>query len=140
VQSNQTRNMITGLVLAHFAIVILHGAGHTRLRIDLTPLQMLYSVAVIVVAPLIAGGLLWTRFWRSGAYLLSISMLGALAFGGYNHFLSVTNDNVAHMRHTGWGGVFLATSILLFVTESAGILLGFRAAATSKADKATSVI
>lgn len=125
--------MITGLILAHFAIVVLHGVGHSRLRIDLSTVQMLYSVAVIVVAPLLAGGLLWARFWRSGAYLLSFSMLGALIFGGYNHFLSAANDNVAHMRHTGWGGIFLATSILFIVTESAGVLMGIRAAATPQA-------
>ncbi|HEV3315605.1 MAG TPA: hypothetical protein VG488_01500 [Candidatus Angelobacter sp.] len=133
VPSNKTRNLIAVVILVHFAVVMVHGAAHSHLHIELAPAQMIYVVAVIVFAPLVAGGLLWTRFWRSGAYLLTISMIGALVFGGYKHFLSATNDDVAQMQHVGWGGVFLVSSILLFVTESAGILLGFRAAAITKA-------
>jgi hypothetical protein len=56
-------------------------------------------------------------------------MIGALVFGAYKHFFSATNDDVSQMSHAGWGGVFLVSSILLLVTESAAILLGFRAVA-----------
>jgi len=138
VQPNKRRTITTAVVLVHLAIVMLHGAAHTSLRIELAPAQNMFAIVVIVLAPLVACGLLWTRFWRSGAYLLSISMLGALIFGGYKHFLSPTNDNVAQMQHAGWGGVFLATSILLFVTEAAGILLGFRVAVAPLAGRSGS--
>ena len=123
------RTVLSVVVLVHFVIVTLHGSAHTHLHIDLTPAQMAYVVAVIVLAPLIAAGLLWTKFWRSGAYLLAVSMIGALVFGGYKHFFSATNDDVSQMSHAGWGGIFLVSSILLFVTEAAGILLSFKAAA-----------
>jgi hypothetical protein len=125
----KTRNLLIAVVLVHFAIVMLHGSAHTRLHIDLAPAQTAYVFAVIVLAPLIAAGLLWTKFWRSGAYLLTVSMIGALVFGAYKHFFSATNDDVSQMSHAGWGGVFLVSSILLLVTESAAILLGFRAVA-----------
>ncbi len=137
---NKTRTVLSAVVLVHFAIVMWHGAAHTRLHIDLAPAQMAYVVAVIVLAPLLAAGLLWTRFWRSGVYLFTISMIGAVVFGGYKHFLSATNDDVAQMSHAGWGGVFLVSSILLLVTEAAGILLGFRAVVTSQASAASSSI
>jgi hypothetical protein len=140
VHTKKTRTVLSVVVLVHLAIVMLHGAAHTHLHIDLLPAQMAYVVAVIVLAPLIASGLLWTRLWRSGVYLLTISMIGALVFGGYKHFLSATNDNVAQMPHGGWGAVFLVSSILLFVTEAAGILLGFRSATASPAGTAVSQI
>ena len=127
-----TRNLLVAVVLIHFAVIGVHGAAHTHLHIDLAPAQMAYVVAVIGLAPLVAAGLLWTRHWRSGAYLLTVAMIGALAFGGYKHFLSGTNDDVSQMSHAGWGAIFFISSILLFVTESAGILLGFRAVARPK--------
>jgi hypothetical protein len=126
---SKTRNPLVAVVLMHFVIVMLHGSAHTHLHIDLAPAQMAYVVTVIVLAPLIAAGLLWTRFWRSGAYLLAVSMIGGLIFGGYKHFFSATNDDVSQMSHAGWGGIFLVSSILLFVTEAAGILLSFKAVA-----------
>lgn len=93
----------------------------------------MYAIIVIVLAPMAAAALLWTAFWRSAAYLFAISMIGSLVFGGYKHFLSGTNDDVSHMSHAGWGGIFLASSILLFVVEAVGVVLGFKAAATGKA-------
>src|SRR5437764_15407041 len=111
----KTRNLLIAVVLVHLAIVLLHGAAHTRLHIDLRPAENVYSIVVIVLAPLVAAGLLGTRFWRGAAHLLAISMIGALVFGGYKHFLSGTIDDVSHMPHAGWGGIFLVTSILLFV-------------------------
>ncbi|HEV3041990.1 MAG TPA: hypothetical protein VHA33_29795 [Candidatus Angelobacter sp.] len=126
---NETRSLLVTIVLVHFAIVILHGAAHTHLHIELSPIESTYVVAVILMAPLIAAGMLWTSFWRAGASLVGISMVGALIFGGYKHFLSRTNDDVSQMSHAGWGAIFLISSILLFVTEAAGILAGFRAAA-----------
>jgi len=125
----KTRNLLIAVVLVHLAIVLLHGAAHTRLHIDLTPAESVYSIVVIVLAPLVATGLLWTNVWRSAAYLLATSMIGSLIFGGYKHFLSGTNDDVSHMSHAGWGGIFLATSILLFVVEAAGTVLGFKTGA-----------
>ena len=128
----KTRNLLIVVVLVHLVIVLLHGAAHTRLHIDLAPAETAYSIIVIVVAPLIAAGMLWTSVWRKAAYLLAVSMIGALVFGGYKHFLSGTNDDISHIAHADWGEIFLATSILLFVVEAAGIVLGFKAAAVRK--------
>ncbi len=135
---SKAQNMLVPVVLFHVAIVLLHGAAHIFLHIDLTSAENLYSIVVIVLAPLVAAGLLWTRFWRGAAYLLAICMIGSLAFGGYKHFLSGTNDDVSHMSHAGWGGIFLATSILLFVVEAAGIVLALKAAVVGKNQTAAS--
>jgi hypothetical protein len=126
---NKTRRLLVTIVLVHFTVVIIHGAAHTHLHIELASFERMYALVVILLAPLVAAGMLWTGFWRAGASLLAISMAGALVFGGYKHFLSRTNDDVSQMSHAGWGAIFLISSILLFVTEAAGILAGFRAAA-----------
>ncbi len=130
--SGKTRNLLIVVVVVHLAIALLHGAAHTRLRIELTPPENAYVIVVIVLAPLVAAGLLLTTFRRGAAYLLAISMIGALAFGGYKHFLSGTNDDVSHMAHAGWGAIFLATSILLFGIEAAGIALVFKASVRTR--------
>lgn len=127
--SNNTRSLLVTIVLVHFAVVIIHGAAHTHLHIELTPFERMYALVVILLTPLVAAGMLWTGFWRAGASLLAVSMAGALVFGGYKHFLSRTNDDVSQMSHADWGAIFLVSSILLFVTEATGILAGLRAAA-----------
>ncbi len=90
--------------------------------------QTRYVGLVIVVAPLIAGVLLLLKRLRAGGALLGVSMAGSLLFGVYFHFIFSSPDHVSHQPAAGWGLVFMATSVLLAVTDILGCWAGFAAA------------
>ena len=62
----------TVAVLAHLLIVLLHGIAHSELGVELSAWQETYVAIVIVVAPLVAVVLLWTRHARLGLWLLAV--------------------------------------------------------------------
>lgn len=91
--------------------------------VTLTTFGSVYVLVVITLAPLVAGGLLFTRWARIGALLLALSMLGSFAFGGWYHFLSATNDHVSQV-HGPWRSTFIWTAIVLAVSELVGVIIG----------------
>ena len=111
------------IIALHFLVSVLHGAAHGSLHIDLAPWQTVYVLVVITIAPLLSGVLLWRRA-RIGFLLLSGSMLGALIFGGYYHFIAAGIDNVASVGAHTWGLTFQVIAVLLALTEAAGALTG----------------
>lgn len=115
-------------VVAHAAVGALHSAAHEILGVKATPAQLIFIVAIIMVAPLVAGLLLWRGKERAGALLLICSMLGSLAFGVYYHFVADTADHVSHvarMSPAGWAVVFQATALLLALIEALGAWAGW---------------
>ncbi len=115
-------------VVAHAAVGVLHSAAHEILGVKVTPAQLIFIVAVIMVAPLVAGLLLWRGKERAGALLLICSMLGSLAFGVYYHFVADTADHVSHvarMSPASWAVVFQATALLLALIEALGAWAGW---------------
>ena len=110
------------IVALHFLILILHSAAHINLHIEMNLWQSVYIILVIVVLPLVSGVLLWRMKPRMGFLLLLCSMLGALMFGGYYHFIAAGMDNVASVGAHSWGPTFRVTAVLLALTESAGVL------------------
>jgi Na+/proline symporter len=122
-----TRNAIvaTVLVLVHHVIAFAHGDAHSRLGVDLEMWQWTYVYVVITLLPILAVGLYWTRWQRQGALLLAVSMLGSLLFGIYHHFVAVSPDHVSHLPPGDAQGLFVATAILLAVSEAAGTAFGF---------------
>ena|SRR5437773_7439140 len=112
-----------GLVLIHLIISILHGRAHDGAMVTLNTFGYVYVIVVITLAPLVAAALLFTRKQRTGALLLTLSMLGSLIFGFWYHFLSSTNDNVTQV-HGAWHSTFLWTAIALAVIELSGTLVG----------------
>jgi hypothetical protein len=111
------------LVALHFIISVVHGAAHSNLHIDLNTWQKVYVLVVITALPLISGFALWRRA-PSGFPLLLFSMLGALIFGGYFHFIASGADNVASLGSHTWSTPFQFTAVLLALTETAGVLVG----------------
>jgi hypothetical protein len=111
------------IVAFHFLVGLVHGAAHSHLHIDMNLWQRVYILLVITVLPLISGFLLWWRV-RGGFLLLLCSMLGALVFGGYYHFVLVGADNVASLGSNSWARPFQVTAVLLAITEAAGVLTG----------------
>jgi hypothetical protein len=111
------------IVALHFLIGLVHGVAHSRLHIDMNLWQTLYILLVITLLPLLSGFLLW-RGLRGGFFLLLASMLAALIFGGYYHFIAVGADNVAALGLHYWAPPFQVTALLLAITEAAGVLTG----------------
>lgn len=110
-------------VIAHLIVNLLHGRAHTELGVGLTSWQQFYVIAVILLAPLIALLLSWTRYARTGLWLLLGSMLGSLSFGACYHYIIVSSDHVAHLPPGDARGLFRATALLLLITEAAGVVL-----------------
>jgi len=120
--SVRIRNAGTLIVLAHLAIVLVHGSGHTHLGIGTNRWQTVFIAIVILAGPLLSMVLLWTRLQRAGSLLLGVTMAGALAFGLYYHFIAPGADNALELGQSGWSTVFLITSVLLAIVEAMGFV------------------
>src|SRR6185295_14125993 len=111
-------------VLAHLVVSIIHGRAHEGLAVGLSSWQNLYVMIVIVIAPLIAMMLIWTRLARPGLVLLVISMAGALIFGVVYHYVVISPDHVSHLPPGDAQGLFRTTALLLVLTELFGVVVG----------------
>ena len=92
-----TRLVITGLVAVHLVASIWHANAHTSLAIYLPAAKTLFVFIVILIAPILAAALVWTRYISIGIWVLFLSMLGSFLFGAYHHYLLVSPDNVRHL-------------------------------------------
>ena len=111
-------------VLAHLVVSMVHGRAHEQLAVGLSSWQNIYVMTVIVIAPLIAMALIWTRFARIGLLLLVISMAGSLIFGGLYHYVVISPDHVSHLPPGDAQGLFRTTALLLVLTELFGLVVG----------------
>lgn len=118
-----TRAWVTIAVVAHLIITLLHGQAHTRLGVGLSNWQQLYVLAVIVVAPLVALALSFTRHARAGLWLLLVSMLGSLIFGACYHYIIISPDHVAHLPAGDARDLFRLTAVQLLITETLGVMV-----------------
>ena len=119
-----TRIVCTLAVLAHLVVNLLHGRAHESLGVGLNTFQNVYVITVILIAPLIAMLLLWTRYARTGLLLLVISMAGSLIFGAIYHYVVVSPDHVSHLPPGDAQGMFRTTALLLILTELFGVIVG----------------
>lgn len=117
---------ITVLVVAHLGVAILHGRAHSALAVTLSGFQNAFVLLVIVIAPIVAGALAWTRHVRIGVWIFVLSMTGALVFGVYYHYILVSPDNVAHLPGDGLGAhsTFIGTAGALAVLELVSAVYG----------------
>jgi hypothetical protein len=126
--------LVTIVVLAHLAINLLHGRAHTDLGVGLTTWQYIFVMTVILLAPLVALVLSWTRYAGAGLWLLFVSMLGSLIFGFCYHYIIISNDHVAHLPAGDARGMFRMTALLLLITEALGVILAAIAVRQFKRD------
>ena len=120
------RNRILGTVavLAHLAVMMIHGQAHDKLSVGLSSWQNIYVLVVIAIAPLVAMLLLWTRFARPGLLVLVVSMAASLIFGVVYHYVVVSPDHVSHLPPGDAQGQFRVTAMLLVLTELFGVVVG----------------
>jgi hypothetical protein len=118
--------VITVLVAIHLAVNLWHGNAHTELGIALPPGKNVFVIVVILIAPLIAAALLWTRYVLVGLWMFFLSMLGALLFGAYHHYILVSPDNIGHLPHGSVDAhsTFIASAGALALLELASALYG----------------
>lgn len=91
------RSALTVLAAIHLGVAIWHGAAHTELAVALSPAQTLFVYVVVVLAPVVAVGLLWTRSVRVALWLFFIALSASFFFGIYYHYVFVSPDNVRHL-------------------------------------------
>src|SRR5678815_189140 len=84
------RILITALVAVHLVASLWHGNLHSQLSINLSPTQTLFVLVVILLAPIVAAALVWTRYDFSGVWVFFLSMLGSFLFGVYHHYVMVS--------------------------------------------------
>ncbi|MDT4896091.1 MAG: hypothetical protein QOH25_1168 [Acidobacteriota bacterium] len=117
------------VIIAHTVVLSLHSAAHQVLGVEASQAQLFFIVIVIMIAPLVAGLLLWKRMLTAGAVLMVCSMAGALIFGVYNHFVAISPDHVSHIARLpqkNWAIIFQTTAALLALVEAFGIWAGIR--------------
>ena len=121
-----TKIGITALVTIHLAATLWHGSAHTQLTIALPPDKNIFVYIVILIAPIVAAGLAWTRYMAMGLWVFFLSMLGALLFGTYHHYVLVSPDNIGYLpsgtpeSHSQ----FIASAAVIGLLELASALYG----------------
>ena len=126
-RGTRRRNLVllsTVSVLVHLVVSSVHGRAHEGLGVGLSNWQNIYVLTVIVIAPLIAMVLIWTRLARPGLVLLVISMAGSLIFGIAYHYIVISPDHVSHIPPGAAQGLFRTTALLLVLTELFGVVVG----------------
>jgi hypothetical protein len=118
---------LPAVVLGHLAISIVHGQAHQGAQVPLSIAATLFVYIVILAGPL-AGLVL--SVWRpvAGAWIVAVSMAGALLFGLVNHFIIAGPDHVGHVA-AQWRTLFGTTAALLLVSEALGVATGIWCAA-----------
>jgi hypothetical protein len=121
-----TRIVVTGLVAVHLAATLWHGSAHGALAITLPPAKNVFVWVVIILAPLVAAALVWTRHLVTGVGLFAAAMLGALLFGVYHHYVLVSPDNVGHLPSGSpeAHAEFVASAATIALLELASALYG----------------
>jgi hypothetical protein len=113
------------VVLVHTVVMLVHGAAHVRLNVELSAWANIYVLCVVGIGPIAGLVLLRSSRQRTGATILFTTMLGALVFGLWKHFIAHGPDHVMHLQAGAWRLPFQATAVLLAVSEAAGAVIGF---------------
>ncbi len=111
-------------VLAHIMVLLGHDHAHDELGVGLSALQVAFVFPVILLAPMVAAVLLYTRWAHRGAILLGASMAGALLFGVYWHYMANSPDHVAHLPAGDAQALFRLTALGLAMVEVLGVAAG----------------
>ena len=124
---------LIGIVVTHFAVVLVHSVGHLYLGIVPALPDAAFILVVIVGGPLVALLILRAnRPFASG--LLGVLMGAASAYGFDIHFLAAGPDHVLLVAPDPQTALFVVSAAVIGVLEVAALLLAalaFAAAARS---------
>jgi cation transport ATPase len=113
------------VVLLHTVMMPVHGAAHMRLKVELSTWANIYVLCVVGIGPIVGLFLLRSSRRRTGATILFVTMIGALLFGFWNHFIAHGPDHVMHLEAGPWRLPFQVTAVLLAMSELAGAIVAF---------------
>jgi len=91
------RILITILVAIHLVASIWHGGAHSGLAIFLPPAKNVFIYVVILIAPVVSAGLIWTRYSSIALWVFTLAMLASFLFGAYHHYVLISPDNIGHL-------------------------------------------
>jgi hypothetical protein len=120
---------LAALVGIHLLIAIVHGAAHSGAAVALSASATAFVWVVIMAGPLAGLFIAVTRSPRSGAWIVALTMAGALVFGVVNHFVVASPDHVLHVA-APWRLMFGATAVGLTVVEAVAMAAGVWSAST----------
>jgi hypothetical protein len=119
---------VTAMVSGNFAVTL----WHLHILQNVHPMESggeSFTLGSIVGSvSLFAILLIWTRFYKVGAWISAGLLLIGLTIGSYEHFLSVNPNNVFIMPHGDWTLSFQISAVLLVVVELLGIWAAVRTA------------
>ena len=124
--------LVLAVVALHAALLVAHDSAHSELGVGLVLWQTVYVYAVIVMAPVVAGGLVFTRHERLAYLLLAISMAGSLVFGVYHHYVAISPDHVGHLPLGPAQPLFRQTALAMVAVETVAAALGVWAYARAR--------
>ena len=113
------------VVLLHTLVMLVHGAAHMRLNVELSAWANIYVLWIVGIGPIAGLFLLRSSRQRTGATILFTTMIGALLFGLWKHFVAHGPDHVMHLAAGAWRFPFQATAVLLAVSELAAAIVAF---------------
>jgi F0F1-type ATP synthase membrane subunit a len=120
------KSVISLVVALHLIATLWHGNVHQHLEVGLPLAKSIFVYVVILVAPIVAAVLAWTRYYTAGLWLFFISMLGALLFGVYHHYVLVSPDNIGHLPEgtPSAHSQFISSAAVIALLELIGSLYG----------------
>ena len=100
-----------------------HQYAHVVAEVGNTPLQVLFILIVITIAPWAATYIAWKRNLKIGAALFSASMAASFVFGFVLHFVLESPDLYSNviLEHRG---LFLNSALGLALVEFGGFVYG----------------
>ena len=106
----------------HLIVGLAHTYAHVLADVQNTPLQLLFILLVVALAPWVAVFLFWKGRPRLGAALFAVSMAASFLFGYLLHFFIDSPDLYSRVAQQ-YRGVFLHSAIALAVVEFSGFAL-----------------
>jgi hypothetical protein len=117
---------ISLLVTIHLVVTLWHGTAHQALAVTLSPAKSAFVLIDIVLAPIAAALLVWTRHFRAALWCFFLAMIGSFLFGVYHHYLLVSPDHVHHLPpgSAAVRSAFITSAALLAFLELASAAYG----------------
>lgn len=109
----------------HLITGAVHHYAHLVADVQNSPIQLLFILLVVTIAPWAAIYLAWTRTVKLGVAVFSFSMAASLAFGLILHF-AIDGPDLHSNVTPEHGAVFLYSALGLATVEFTGFVLGVR--------------